>query len=111
MDRPENALTGTIDGLAATDDGSESLRAVQRETQRKFGRNLLRLQQYERLIKGLVAEQDVAGPIGELHAIRARQIEAVSRKTLGQVVGELTGAYIAPALPESVSQQDDEGPM
>ena len=110
MDRPENALTGTIDGLAATDDGSERLRAVQRETQRKFGRNLLRLQQYERLIKGLVAEQDVAGPIGELHAIRARQIEAVSRKTLGQVVGELTGAYIAPALPESVSQQDDEGP-
>lgn len=108
MDRPENSLPGNIDGFAATEDGSERLCAVQRETQRKFGRNLLRLQQYERLIKGLVAEQDVAGPICELHAIRARQIEAMSKKTLGQVVGELTGAYIAPALPESDSQQDDE---
>lgn len=108
MDRPENSVPGTIEGLAATDDGSKRFCVVQRETQRKFGRNLLRLQQYERLIKGLVAEQDVAGPIGELHAVRARQIEAISKKTLGQVVGELTGAYIAPALFESDSLQDDE---
>lgn len=110
MDTPEKALTGAVEGLSSSEDASERLRAAQRETQRKFGRNLLLLQQYERLIKGLVAEQDVAGPIAELHNVRARQIAAVSKKTLGQVVGELTGAYIAPALPESVSQQDDEGP-
>ena len=52
MDKYEDMLVGTIDGLAAPDDGSERLRAVQRETQRKFGRNLFRLQQHPRRLKG-----------------------------------------------------------
>ncbi|MCX7166604.1 MAG: OST-HTH/LOTUS domain-containing protein [Rhodocyclales bacterium] len=110
MDKPEDSLTRAIAGIAAADDNSVHLPSMQREIQRKFGRNLIRLQQYERLIKALVAEHDIAGPIDELHSIKARQIEAVSKKTLGQVVGDLTGAYIAPAIPESASLQDDGHP-
>jgi hypothetical protein len=110
MDTPESTESIRDHNVALATDDSERLQAVQREVQRKLGRNLLRLQQYERLIKAMVAEQDIAGPIGELQNIKERQIQAVAKKTLGQVVGELTGAYIAPALPEETSQQDEEHP-
>lgn len=110
MEKPQDTLMGAVAGIAATDDDSDHFPSIQREIQRKFGRNLIRLQQYERLIKALVAEHDIAGPIDELHSIKARQIEAVSKKTLGQVVGDLTGAYIAPVIPESASLHDDGHP-
>lgn len=88
----------------------ENVITLHREVQRKFGRNLLRLQQYEKLMKSLVAEHDVAGPASELHNVKARQIESVSKKTLGQVVGDLTGNYLAPALAASDSESSDEPP-
>jgi len=110
MDAPERTEARPEHNDDVATDESERLQIVQREVQRKLGRNLLRLQQYERLIKALVAEQDIAGSIGELQNIKERQIQAVAKKTLGQVVGELTGAYIAPALPEDTSQQEDEHP-
>jgi hypothetical protein len=43
-----------------------TLTDMQREIQRKFGRNMLLLQQYERLMKSLVAEQSVSGTVDEL---------------------------------------------
>jgi hypothetical protein len=95
---------GTFSGAVELGD----LQTIQREVQRKFGRNLLLLQQYERLMKWLVAEQDIAGPMGELERIKGKQIQAVSKKTLGQVVGDLTGNFIAPALPEGSSEQEAE---
>jgi hypothetical protein len=64
---------------------------LHREVQRKFGRNLLRLQQYEKLIKTIVAEHDIAGTSSELNSIRAAKHDAVATKTLGQVVGALVG--------------------
>ena len=36
---------------------------LQREVQRLLGRCLLRLQQYERLLKALVAHHELAGPM------------------------------------------------
>lgn len=95
----------------STEAPNEAVIPLQREVQRKFGRNLLALQQFERLVKGLVAEQDVAGPIGELPSIRARQIEAVSKKTLGQVVGDLTGNFITPTLGQPDTEPSDEPPV
>lgn len=80
-----------------------------REVQRKFGRNLLRLQQYERLIKALVAEHDVTFTSNDFAAIRAARHEAVATKTLGQVIGELTGTFIAPAS-DSPHPNDNEDP-
>lgn len=107
MNKPEDTLTGAVAGVAVADVDSEPLPSIQREIQRKFGRNLIRLQEYERLMKALVAEHDIAGPIDALNSIKALQSNAVSKKTLGQVVGDLTRAYIVPAIPESASQQDD----
>jgi hypothetical protein len=81
---------------------------LQREIQRKVGRNLLRLQQCELLMKKLASEHEIAGAAEELDDIKARTRELVSKKTMGQVVGHLTGSFlqVEPGSPEL----DDELP-
>lgn len=68
---------------------------LQRDVQRKLGRCLLRLQQYEILLKALVAHGDIAGPPARLQAVRDAQIARVQKKTLGTLVGELTDRHLA----------------
>ena len=67
----------------------EDLQAQQREVQRLLGRCLLRLQQYERLMKGIVAHHDISGPAHELASVRAARVHEASMKTLGTLVGRL----------------------
>ncbi|SDW62547.1 OST-HTH/LOTUS domain-containing protein [Litoreibacter albidus] len=55
---------------------------------------MLRLQQYERLIKVLVAHHSLSGPIHDLEQIRTARIDGAARKTLGSLVGELIGSYV-----------------
>lgn len=63
------------------------------EIQRLLGRNLLRLQQYERLFKALWVDQEVAGTPSEwLQARNARSIE-IRTKTLGQTRDRLVGSF------------------
>jgi hypothetical protein len=59
-----------------------------------LGRCLLRLQQYERLMKAIVAHHHLSGPAHELESIRAERIEDASIKTLGTLVGQLFGSYL-----------------
>lgn len=97
--------------IAAQEDeaatAQEELQALQREVQRKFGRAVLILQQYERLVKSLVSEKDLAGPITELQRIKENQLKAVSKKTLGQVVGDLTGTLMTPSLSDDASEDSE----
>jgi len=72
----------------------EDLQTLQQEVQRLLGRCLLRLQQYERLIKSMVAHHKVSGPIHDLEQTRAKQIDDTARKTLGILVGDLLGSYV-----------------
>lgn len=66
----------------------------QHEVQRLLGRCLLRVQQYERLLKAMIAVQKLSGTPETLpHALDARKAEA-SDKTLGTLVGRLMGDYI-----------------
>lgn len=67
---------------------------LQREVQRLLGRCLLRLQQYERLLKAMVAHQQLAGPATELAALRAKQVASVANQTLGQLMNQLLGNYL-----------------
>lgn len=102
------------EGLASPATDTETLQALQREVQRKFGRAVLVLQQYEGLVKGLVAEKDLAGPIAELQQIKDNQLKAVAKKTLGQVVGDLTGGVMAlpsPTNEESNGSEYSEGDL
>lgn len=64
-----------------------------RTVQRLLGRCMLRLQQYERLIKAMVADHKLSGPLDALEHTRSAQIDATALKTLGTLVGELLGSY------------------
>lgn len=75
---------------------------LQRDVQRKLGRCLIRLQQYEILLKALVAHGEVAGPPAELVAVRDAQVASAQKKTLGTLVGMLTERHLT-------SAEDDDG--
>lgn len=70
------------------------LQTLQREVQRLLGRCLLCLQQYERLIKALVAHHEIDGPVDALESSRAKRIANVAGKTLGNLVSQLLGSYL-----------------
>ena len=72
----------------------EDLQTLQHEVQRLLGRCMLRLQQYERLIKAMVAHHKVSGPFHDLERAKATQIDEAARKTLGTLVGDLLGSYV-----------------
>ena len=66
----------------------------QLDVQRWLGRCMLRLQQQcERLLKALLAHQELAGPVDTLEAQRAATLEKVSDKTLGTLVKALFESY------------------
>lgn len=70
------------------------LQERQREVQRLLGRCMLRLQQYERLLKAIVAHHDISGPASSLETIRAARIADAAGKTLGSLVGQFLGSYV-----------------
>jgi hypothetical protein len=85
---------------------------LQRDVQRKLGRCLLRLQQYENLLKALVAHGAVAGPPAELVAVRDSQVASAQKKTLGTLVGMLTERHLTSAEDDDNTDepQGDGGP-
>lgn len=75
----------------------------QREVQRLLGRCLLCLQQYERLMKAIVAHHDLSGPAPALETIRAARIHDASTKTLGTLVGQLVGSCVVTAATDTAA--------
>lgn len=61
-----------------------------------LGRCMLRLQQYERLMKTLLPHHELVGPADTLEAQRAANLEKVSGKTLGTLVKSLFESYAVP---------------
>lgn len=80
---------------------------LQRVVQRKLGRCMLRLQQYELVIKAIAANHDIAGPASDLEAIHARRVESFGTKTLGQVVRAVSTSYLR-TDPTDESEDDME---
>ncbi|MBS1138775.1 MAG: hypothetical protein H6R13_228 [Proteobacteria bacterium] len=58
MEETTTEILAPQDGEASTSDDQDALQTLQREVQRKFGRAVFILQQYERLVKSLVAETE-----------------------------------------------------
>lgn len=58
---------------------------LQRDVQRLLGRCLLRLQQYEHLMKAVLAHHEFAGPPNELEARLEERVSTFSGQTLGQL--------------------------
>lgn len=76
---------------------TEDLRpALQRDVQRLLGRCMLRIQQYERLMKAMLAHHELAGAVEALEGQRATRIEKLSDKSLGTLVKALFETYVVP---------------
>lgn len=99
-----------MDNPTPTSPIPESLVALQREVQRKAGRNLLRLQQCEFLMKTLAAEQELVTSADAPQDIKAKNRELVSKKSMGQVVGHLTENYLRIASASSKPDEDYDPP-
>lgn len=86
---------------------SDDVAALQREAQRHLGRCVLRLQQYERLIKAIVAHHEISGPAHALENIRAARVSDAATKTLGTVVAQLLGSYLVREGDQSTAKEVD----
>ncbi len=99
-----------IGGDADQQGGSNTnLLDKQRDVQRKLGRCLLLLQQYELLAKHLVAHHSLQGTTaGELEDARADRVRMVANWTLGQLAKELAGSvFQSEARPEDADGDND----
>jgi hypothetical protein len=81
---------------------------LQDEVQRLLGRCLLRLQQYEKLLKALLAHHEVVGPMHEQQSRLAARIEDVRTDTLGTLVKSLFDSYIEIEGTERAILDDDK---
>ena len=87
---------------------SDDVPDLQRMVQRKLGRCLLRLQQYEWLLKVIVAHGELRGPADRLHTVREQKIACAQKKTMGTLVGMLTKSFLtqSPQNEESQTEAD-----
>ncbi len=83
----------------------------QREVQRLLGRCLLRLQQYERLMKAIVAHHDISGPAHALEEIRAARVEDTFTKTLGTLVRQLFGSFVVTEGADTAADDTADEPV
>ena len=86
------------------------LLTLQHEVQLLLGRCLLRLQQYERLIKAMVVYHRFSGPIHDFERSRVAQVDAKARKTLGTLVGDLLGSYVVAGESEPAEEATTNPP-
>lgn len=75
-------MTSQAAGFQPPINDSGDLQAQQREVERLLGRCLLRLQQYEHLMKAIVAHHDLSGPDDALNKIRVARIGDSSTRRL-----------------------------
>ena len=86
----------------------ENIAEAHREVQRKLGRNLLRIQQLEVMVKSLVAHSVIECKSGDMHGFLDKRKQNIAKKTLGQVVGDLTTDVLS--LPENEKGELQEHP-
>lgn len=100
-----------MDAAASPAPDNTRLAELQRAVQHKLGGCIWRLQQYERLLKAMVANTDLAGEPAQLQAVREAQVASVHKTTLGGLVSLFTGGYLR-AEDESapVAENADKSP-
>ncbi len=85
----------------------EDVTLPQREVQRLLGRCLLRLQQYEGLLKSLLAHHEVSGPPAELQTRQAERVAALATTSLGNLAKALFESYVVARAEDGASPVDD----
>ena len=71
-----------------------------------LGRCLLRLQQYEKLMKAIVAHHEISAAGSPLASDQEQRIADAASKTLGTLVGTLLGSYVTTDEVEDASEPD-----
>lgn len=94
-----NARQAGNDGKHTDEPASVALESMRNEVLRKIGRNLLLFQQMEGMLKFLVGHCKVAGFQSEFPELLAKRAEAVSKRTMGQLIGD----YLESSLREADS--------
>jgi hypothetical protein len=97
-----------MNAAASPTPDSSRLAELQRAVQLKLGGGLLRLQQYERLLKAMVANTDLAGEPAQLQAVRDARVASVHKATLGGLVTLLTGGYLSAQNESAPAQETDD---
>ena len=108
--KPGTAFPGTISPIPESGEqppmtvppADDTFRAQQQDVQRLLGRCLLRLQQYEKLMKAIVANHELTAAGSPLVSDQERRIADASSKTLGTLVGALFDSCITD------EERDDE---
>ena len=80
----------------------DPLAPLQHDVQRKLGRCMLVLQQYERLIKSMVAHMETGGAPEQLLTNLEKQVGCASKKTLGTLVGIFTDNILTSAVADAL---------
>lgn len=101
MTTQPNPEQGAGDGLTTA-----PLEELQRDVHRLLGQCVLRLQQYELYAKALVAHSELSGSPATLQSNHDANVASAATKTLGQLMGELTGRSIVHPL--AVQDEDSE---
>ena len=100
-----------MDATASPAPDSPRLAELQRAAQHELGGCMLRLQQYERLLKAMVANTDLAGEPAQLQAVRDARVASVHKTTLGGLVGLFTGGTLRVEDESApVHETDDKSP-
>ena len=86
----------------------DELTAQQREVQQLLGRCLLRLQQYEKLMKAIVAHHEISATGLPLASNPEQRIADAASKTLGTLVGALFGSYVTTDESDGATSESDE---
>lgn len=84
----------------------DTLPTLQREVQRLLGRCLLRLQQYEKLMKAIVAHHEVTATGMPLASNQEQRIADAAGKTLGTLVDTLLGSYVTTGETDDASEPE-----
>lgn len=82
--------------MECTPKKEEPGRELQRDVQRLLGRCLLRIQQYEVLLKAILANHELVGPVDTLAAQQAARAEKLAKKSMGLLVEALFETYVVP---------------
>lgn len=97
-----------MDAAASPAPDSTRLAELQRAVQHKLGGCIWRLQQYERLLKAMVANTELAGEPAQLQALRDAQLASVHKTTLGGLVSLFTGGYLRAEDESAPAQGTDD---
>jgi hypothetical protein len=95
--------TGLLDDKAASSMtcSTDEIADTQRLMQQTLGRCLLRIQQYEKLLKTMLARSQLQGPSIEIGRLQEERTASVQSKTLGQLIRLLTDEYLVTREPQN----------